>query len=111
MVTRGSRHDSGEHSMCVFPRPLPCLRIQSPVQREIRVRSRGDQAMVDMSRCPAFCGPTAEQSVPTPLLPLFIGLEGEGTFMQMTVLLSNPLNALNTSGTWVSFLCLRETGA
>ena len=31
--------------------------------------------------------------------------------MQMTVLLSNPLNALNTSGTWVSFLCLRETGA
>ena len=60
-----------------------------------------------MSRCPAFCGPTAEQSVPTPLLPLFIGLEGEGPFMQMTGLPSIPHNALITSGTWVSFLCLR----
>ena len=29
--------------------------------------------------------------------------------MQMTVLPSNPHNALITSGTWVSFLCLRET--
>ena len=28
--------------------------------------------------------------------------------MQMTVLPSNPQNALITSGTWVSFLCLRE---
>ena len=90
MVTRGSRHDTGEHSMCVFPRPLPCPRIQSPVQREIRVRSRGDQAMVDMSRRPAFCGPTAEQSVPTPLLPLFIPRVGEGPFMQMTVVPAPP---------------------
>ena len=50
MVTRGSRHDSGEHSMCVFPRPLPCPPIQSPLQRATRVRSRGDQAMVDTVR-------------------------------------------------------------
>ena len=50
MVSLGSRHDSGEHSMCVFPRPLPWPRIQSPVHRATRVRSRGDQAMVDMVR-------------------------------------------------------------
>ena len=67
--------------------------------------------MVDMSGRPAFCGPTAEQSVPTPLLPLFIPGVEEGPFMQMTVFRSTPHNALITSGTWVSFLCLRETGA
>ena len=41
---RKKRREKG----CVFPRPFPCPRIQSPVQREIRVRSRGDQAMVDI---------------------------------------------------------------
>ena len=29
--------------------------------------------------------------------------------MQMTVLPSNPQNALITSGTWVSFLCPKES--
>ena len=72
MVTQESRHESREQSLCVFPGPFPCPPIQSPVQRANRVRSRGDQAMVDMSGHPAVCGPTAEQSVPTPLLPLFI---------------------------------------
>ena len=72
MVTRVSRHESREQGPCVFPGPFPCPPIQSPVQRATSVRSRGDQAMVDMSGRPAVCGPTAEQSVPTPLLPLFI---------------------------------------
>ena len=72
MVTLGSRLKSREQGPCVFPGPLPCPHIQSPVQRAPRLRSRGDQAMVDMSGRPAVCGPTAEQSGPTPLLPLFI---------------------------------------
>ena len=72
MMTRGSRHERMEQGPCVFTEPLPCPAIQSPGQRATRVRSRGDQAVVDMVRASCLCGPAAEQSVPSPLLPLFI---------------------------------------
>ena len=57
MVTRGSRHESREQGLSVFVRPFPCSPIQSPVQRAPRVRSRGDQAMVDTVRASCHLWP------------------------------------------------------
>ena len=57
MVTLGSRHESREQGPCVFPGPIPYPRIQSPVQRATRVRSRGDQAMVHTVRASCLLWP------------------------------------------------------
>ena len=50
MVTRGSRHESRDQGLCIFPGPFPCPPIQSPVQRATSVRSSGHQALVDTVR-------------------------------------------------------------
>ena len=62
MMTRGSRHERMEQGPCVFTEPLPCPAIQSPVQRATRVRSRGDQAMVDTVRASCLCGQLSRAS-------------------------------------------------
>ena len=56
MVTVGFRKERREKEH-VFPGPFPCPRIQSPVQRAPRVRSRGDQAMVDTIRASSLLSP------------------------------------------------------
>ena len=50
---RKKRREKGR----VFPRPFPCPRIQSPVQRVTSVRRRGDQAMVDTVRASCLLWP------------------------------------------------------
>ena len=57
MVTLGSRHESREQGPFIFPGPFPCPRIQSPVERVTRVRSRGHQAMVDTVRASCLLWP------------------------------------------------------